>query len=301
MTVFWLLLALILLGIALDRLIERMYRYEKQPHRYTPQKYQIPFEEVYFPATGGGQLYGWWIPSSASAPTLVLIHGWGRNLARVMPYIRALHPMGYNLLAFDARNHGSSSPIKHPTVGTFSEDALAAVDFVAGGNRTTSGSIGLIGLSVGGGAAINVAGWDERIQCVITIGAISHPVAVMNHEFRKRRVPAFVAAIILGYMRYRFGLDFDQIAPVNNIAKARADILLIHGENDETVPLAQAQALKAAGKAGKTRLWIIPGKGHSDCHTHPEFWGEVTRFLQGSLPASWTPTSANNSIRSRHL
>ncbi len=284
MTFFWITLALILLVVALDQLIERMYRYEKKPHRHTPAKYHLPFEEIRFPASQGGQLYGWWIPSFANAPTLVLVHGWGRNLARMMPYIRALHPLGYNLLAFDARNHGSSSPTKHPTVGTFSEDVLAAVDFVTKDDRTTADGIGVIGLSVGGGAAINAAGWDERIQSVITVGAISHPEAVMKHEFQKRRIPAFVATAILGYLRYRFRLDFDQIAPVNNISSAKADILLIHGENDETVPLAQAQALEAAGKEGKTRLWVIPGKGHSDCHTHPRFWDEVSRFLQASLP-----------------
>jgi len=265
----------------LDSLIDRMYETKKEPHRFTPEKYGLPFDEVNIPATDGAHLYGWWIPADPAAPTLILMHGWGRNLARMMPYIQVLHPLGYNLLAFDARNHGSSSPVEHPTVGTFSQDVLSAIEFL---NRRRVKKIGIVGLSVGGGASINAAGWDERLSSVITVGAISHPVALMKYEFSKRHVPAFAASFMLAYMRWRYGLDFDTIAPLNNIFKSNADFLLIHGDHDETVPLAQAQVLSAAGKPEKTRLWIVPDKGHSDCNTHPQFWKKVGAFLQETLP-----------------
>ncbi len=267
----------------LDRLIERMYEYKKEKHHFTPEKYELPFEEVVIPGVRGAQLYGWWLPTSPHAPTLILVHGWGRNLARMMPYITALHPLGYNLLAFDARNHGSSSPIAHPTVGTFAQDVLSAVDFLSRRNDLVSDGIGLVGLSVGGGASITAAGWDARIRSVITVGAISHPVELMKGEFRKRRVPGVAALFLLAYMQRRFGLDFDAIAPLRNIAKSSAEFLLIHGERDETVPLEQAQALLAAGKPEKTSLWIVPGKGHSDCNTHLQFWGKVGVFLRETL------------------
>ncbi len=284
MTLFWTLLALGLAVLGLDRLVEGMYRYQRKPHDATPLADGIPFEEVTIPAAQDGHLYAWWIPGAPDAPTLILVHGWARNVGRMMPYIRALHPLGYNLLASDARNHGRSSGLKHPTVATFAEDVLAAVDFVLNSQRTRSTGLGVVGLSVGGGAAIDAAGWNSRIQSVVTVGAISHPVAVMRHEFRKRHVPGFVASFLLAYMRLRFGLDFDRIAPVNNIRQAEADILLIHGEQDETIPLEQAQALAAAGRPGKVQLWIVPGKGHSDCHIHPQFWQKVQAFLQGTLP-----------------
>ncbi len=92
----------------------------------TPQKHNIPFDKNQIPAKSGAELYGWRITSTPRAPTLVLIHGWGRNLSGMLPYTRALHPFAYTLLAFDARNHGNSSPLRRPTVCKFSEDALAA-------------------------------------------------------------------------------------------------------------------------------------------------------------------------------
>jgi pimeloyl-ACP methyl ester carboxylesterase len=87
-------------------------------------------------------------------------------------------------------------------------------------------------------------------------------------------------------MQLRFGIDFNKIAPVNNIPHADADILLIHGDEDDTIPLAQGQALAGAGNAEKTQLWIVPGKGHSDCDSHPQFWEKVEAFLQVTLPLS---------------
>ncbi len=282
MIFIWILIISVLLIIALDQLVERMYRYEKKTSQVTPQKYDIPFEEILIPAKDGAQLHGWWIPSKADAPTLILIHGWGRNLSRTMNYIRALHPLGYNLLAFDARNHGESSPIAHPTVGTFSEDALSAVDFISHSAR----EIGILGLSIGGGAAINTAGWDKRVKSVVTIGALSHPKEVMNLEFEKRNIPAFIASFLFGYMKLRFGINFEKIAPVNNIPHADAHILLIHGDKDETIPLAQGRALAAAGNAETSQLWVVPEKGHSDCDTHPQFWEKVGAFLQATLPVS---------------
>lgn len=286
MAILWVLIVSISLIFLLDRLIERMYYYEIKPHRVTPEKYGLAFTEVQIPAARNAQLYGWWIPTSPDAPTLILAHGWGRNLARMMPYIRALHPMGYNLLVFDARNHGSSAPIKHPTVGTFSDDILIALDFVASSDWVSHSDIGIVGLSVGGGAAINAAGWDDRVKSVITVGAISHPVEVMKLEFQKRKIPNQIPWFLFQYMRFRFGMDFEKIAPVNNISHANADILLIHGAEDTTIPFAQGQALAEAGKAGKKHLWIVPGKGHSNCNTHPQFWERVNAFLQETLPIS---------------
>ena len=283
MTFFWILIIVVIFSFALDYGIERIYAYNSSPHRHMPDKFEISFEEIEIPAKNGGSLYGWWMPNSPDAPTLIFTHGWSRNIERMMVYIRKLHPLGYNLLAFDARNHGSSTVIKNPTVGTFTEDVLAALDYISTSEKVSSQNIGLIGLSIGGGASIAAAGQDERIQTAVTVGAMSHPIKVMREQFEEKRIPQFVGTLLFGYMRFRHGLDFDKIAPENHIANTEAEIMLVHGENDETIPLEQAEDLCAANPE-KTRLWVVPKKGHSDCHYHPEFWEKVGAFLGENLP-----------------
>ena len=275
----------VLLLVLLDAIIARMYRNPKRSHHISPKKYDIPFEKIHFPVGKNGQLYGWWIPTSQTAPTLILVHGWGRNLSRMLPYIRNFHRLGYNLLAFDARNHGSSTPVKTPNVWTFTQDTCAAVNFIAESHLVSSQEIGAVGLSIGGGAVINAAALDERIHSVITVGAFSHPVEVMKLGFQEKHIPYIPFGwLLFKYMRFRFGLDFNKIAPINNIPNAHADIFLVHGDEDSTVPLAQGKALLEAGNPDTVHLWAVPGKGHSDCHTHPRFWEKINSFIQETLP-----------------
>ena len=191
--------------------------------------------------------------------------------------MRKLHAFGYIVIAIEGRNHGNSS-----TLGgrTFTEDILAAVDFLAAKNPSMT--LGVIGLSIGGGAVIAAAGQDERIQAAITVGAISHPIDLMKAHFAERHIPGFLVSSLFVYMRLRFGIDYERIAPINHIPNAEGKILLIHGEDDETVPLAHGRKLAAANPTS-ARLWVAPAKGHSDCHLHPEFWARLDQFLTENL------------------
>ena len=275
---------LVLFLVLLDLAIKRLYKIKKNPHSVTPHKFNIPFEEIQLPVEKSGHLYGWWIPASTGAPVIILVHGWGRNLSRMLPYIREFHAMGYNLLAFDARSHGSSSSINNPTVWTFTQDTCAAVSFVAENYPTLSQGIGAVGLSIGGGAVINAASLDQRIQSVITIGAFSHPIDVMKWDLQKKHIPHLPFGwFLFNYMRLRLGMDFNKIAPINNIQKVAADIFLIHGEQDTTTPIEQGAMLENKSTTETTLFWAVPGKGHSDCSSHPQFWNKIKAFLQKTL------------------
>ena len=211
MILVWLLLLLILYIVLLSVFSRRAYAYEKKPHDKSPANFDIPFKEVRIPVPQGGELYGWWIPAKPDMPTLVLIHGWSRTVERTLPYIRHLHPLGYNLLTIDARNHGSSSKLEAPTVGTFTEDVLVAVDYLAA--QDPSIMLGVIGLSIGGGASIAAAGQDKRIQATVSVGAIAHPIELMKAHFAQRKIPGFLASSLFLYMRLHYGIDFERIAP----------------------------------------------------------------------------------------
>ncbi|MEN8241469.1 MAG: prolyl oligopeptidase family serine peptidase, partial [Chloroflexota bacterium] len=124
-----------------------------------------------------------------------------------------------------------------------------------------------------------------RIQSVVTVGALSHPVEVMKLGFQEKHIPYFpLVWALLKYMEFRFRINFNQIAPITNIQNTNANILLIHGNEDTTIPLEQGKALHAAGNFEKARLWIVPGKGHSNCHTYPEFWQKIKVFLGNTIP-----------------
>ncbi|MCK5653076.1 MAG: alpha/beta fold hydrolase [Gemmatimonadetes bacterium] len=288
------LLTLIIVGVLLDLLVRRVFRFPKAPHKVTPEGAGISFEEVRFPTRKGRQLFGWWVPAPAdgseAAPTVILVHGWGRNLARTMRYIEELHPRGYHLLAFDLRGHGSSGADDYPNMLKFSEDIRAAIDYLETRSASHHSPVKVIGLSVGGAAAIHAAAMDSRIRGVVTVGAFAHPVDAMRAEFQKRRVPGFpLVWLLTAYLQIRMNLRFHRIAPENVIGRAAGRFLLVHGEEDEIVPIEQGERLRSAADSRAVDLWSLPGRGHSDCHEHPGFWGRVDSFLRGSIPDAESP------------
>lgn len=275
---------LIVIGILLV-LMTKMYTNKFEAHTKTPGDYGIPFESVRYPTKNNKKLYSWWIPApkdlTKTASTVILVHGWNRNVGRMMPYIKELHPAGYNLLVFDSRNHGSSDPDEFSSMPKFAEDIIASINFLEKKPEINLDNIGVVGLSMGGAASIYAASKDKRISKVITVGAFAHPAKVMKREIQKKHIPYFPAIwMFFKYVQYKIGTSFEAIAPINNIGKAKAELLLIHGELDEVVPIKDAQLMEKAGNPSLVKLWAIADKGHSDCHEHPDYWNRVKDFLE---------------------
>ncbi len=262
-------------------------RNKKVPHRRDPSSEGIAFQEIRFPTRNGKQLYGWWIPGEmdGNRPTLILVHGWSRNVERVLPYIKELHTRGYHLLAFDARHHGRSDKDRFASMPKFAEDILAAYKYLETRKEVDLTRVGVIGLSIGGAASIYAAAQNPGLKAVVTVGAFSHPAAVMRHSFRTYHVPYFPWVwLLFRYFEFRLGTRLEEIAPARHIGNIKGAVLLIHGDQDRVVPLEEAKILYRSANPDRTELWILPGKGHSDCHTDPEFWQRVDTFLRKHLP-----------------
>ncbi len=286
LTVSVILAILLILGGMI--VISRLYKTPQIPHRKTPASLDFPFEEIRFPTTGGKELYGWWIPalgtSGAAAPTLILVHGWRRNVERLLPFIRWLAPAGYNLLVFDARNHGSSDSDGHATMLKFAQDIQAALDEALRRPEVRPDQLGVFALSIGGAAAIYAAAHDSRIRTVVTVGAFAHPGDVMRQDLLQRGIPMVAIPAILRYVERQVGARLDDIAPERQIASFNIPVLLIHGEEDIVIPPEHGRRLAAA--ADNSTLWTVPDQGHSDCDRHPEFWPTVIEFLKGAFSPS---------------
>ncbi|MGC8722578.1 MAG: alpha/beta hydrolase [Acidobacteriota bacterium] len=265
---------------ALVLLVVRLgWRNPRAKNERDPSSLGLTFETVRFPTAGGKSLHGWWIPSDngEAAPVLVLVHGWGRNAARMLPYIQMLHPAGYDLLAFDARHHGESDTDGYASMPKFSEDIRAAVDEVRRRRPEIQG-VGVLGLSVGGSAAIHAAAHDERIQAVATVGAFATPADPRATLGRWWWILGPGLPLAFRMVERRIGLHFRDIAPERHIGRTSARFLLIHGAADSVIPLSHARRLEAAA-AGRARLWLLPGRGHSDPHREPGMAAALAEFF----------------------
>ncbi len=285
MTLVWIVPAAAATLFLLDKGLLILFKNPRRGHKSTPGDFDIPFEEVRFPTKKSRSLYGWWVPADAetAAPTLVLVHGWGRNVERCLPYIRRLRKAGYNLFAFDSRNHGSSDKDSFSSMLKFAEDIRAAVDYIYANKNGGTNGVGVIGLSIGGAAAIYAAAHDERITCAATVGAFAHPGDIMRDDLQSRHAPQFITPALFRFVEYKIGARLDAIAPENNIAAVSAPVFLIHGENDATVPVEHGERLLRAADSKAVSLWIVPERRHSDCHLHRQFWDKLQAFLHSAF------------------
>ncbi len=284
-TLFWILLSLLALYLIFRFLSLKMYEIKLIPHTETPEKFGLKFQEVRFPTENERTLYGWWIPAENSpetAATLILVHGWSHNLGRMLRYIQHLAPMNFNILAFDARHHGSSDPDDHSSMYKFGQDIQAAVKFACT-QAIDREKVGVIGLSIGGAGSVYAAAQNDCIKAVITVGAPAHPVDVMKREFKRYHIPAPLRWLLLKQIELKIGVSYELFAPVNNIASATASFLIVHGEDDIVVLVSQGDKLYRAARPGQAEFWKIPGRGHSDCHHEPDFWKMVGTFLKSNL------------------
>jgi pimeloyl-ACP methyl ester carboxylesterase len=251
----------------------------------TPASLAVPFEDVSFPTANTRTLHGWWMPGGTTRrAAVVLVHGWGRNVERMLPYIAILRPLGFHLLAFDARNHGASERDGHASMKKFSEDIRAAVAFLAARRDVDSERLGVLGLSIGGSAAIHAAAREPRIRAVITVGAFAHPRDAMLEMGFGGFWLAPARPLLFRFMEWRVGATFDDLAPERQIARSGQRMLVIHGEGDAVVPVAHAHRLAHAA-GGRADLFVLPGRGHSDIHLDPDVPPRLTAFLAKALAA----------------
>lgn len=116
----------------LDGYARPMGRLLRSPLLHDPSEVGLEYENVFFPSYDGVSLEGWWIPRSGSNKLIIANHPMGFSRAgfpshlepwkstfaatgntievNFIPDFKVLHDAGYNVLAYDLRNFGHSSP-----------------------------------------------------------------------------------------------------------------------------------------------------------------------------------------------
>ena len=108
----------------INTLADLMSHSSRTPILRQPAEYGMAFEDAFFPSMDGVSLEGWFIP--ADSDRLVICnhpmpcnrYGYPGHLPKwnnfggfevnFLPQYKALHDAGYNVLAYDMRNHGRS-------------------------------------------------------------------------------------------------------------------------------------------------------------------------------------------------
>ena len=212
----------------------------------TPGDYGMEYEEVFFTAADGVRLHGWWVPRP-KAPVLVWFHGNAGNISHRLENIKLLHDLvGVQVFIFDYREYGKSQG-RISREGTY-KDAAAAYQYAAETRGVPAGELLLFGRSLGTALAVDLA---VRVSCRALIIE-----------------SAFTNSSDLAKLFMPFMFDWRPKVPYDNlgkIAKIKVPLLIIHGSDDEIIPVAMGRRLYAAARDPK-ELYLIPGAHHNDTY-----------------------------------
>ena len=244
----------------------------------TPDNYGMPFEVCSVPSVNGKQLYTWLILNDPSNPTVIVLHGWGGNAAAMLPLAQPFFQHGFNIILFDARNHGRSDGGGHSSMPRFAEDLESVIDW---SRQRVEGKLVLLGHSVGAAAVLLAASRRNDVDAVISIASFAHPEWLMQRYFQRFHLPERLIQLLLRYIEWIIGHRFEDIAPVNTLCRLRCPALLVHGTADRTVPVSDARLLKQHCDHENVQLMLVDGADHDSVEMIEAHQDGMLNFLRG--------------------
>ncbi|HEX6173287.1 MAG TPA: alpha/beta fold hydrolase [Candidatus Binatia bacterium] len=215
---------------------------------------------------------------------IILCHGMDstKNSEKLVSLGRSLARRGFLTLRFDFAYVGESSEkFEDITYSGEVEDLRAAFSFM---RDRYSGGIGILGSSMGGAVALLFAAEEPGVAALVTIAAPVHPEAFPRRVLSRDALQKWRERGFTFYNGQRLKLalleDLEMINVVESASKIGCPVLIIHGDNDEIVPVEEALELNAC-ISGKKKLLILRGTDHrlSDPLTMQEAFTEAVDWL----------------------
>jgi uncharacterized protein len=256
------------------------------PRMTTPDDFGAAHETLDVRTADGVRLAAWYLPGSLSA-AIVVSGGYRGRAGDVLGISAALQRVGYHVAVYGWRGTPGSDAAAH-TLGVYERNDLKAVlDALAA--RLGRVPVGLLGYSMGGAVSISVAADDTRIRAVCTDSAFADPTELIGDRVHSAlRIPAaLVMTPVAAMFARRTGARLSDFRPVWVVGRiAPRPVLVIHGEEDSTVPVRHAQLLLDAAGDPK-ELWRLPGVGHVGAYfaDRGEYIRRVTGFFNEALLA----------------
>jgi len=206
----------------------------------------LPHEDVWFTAADGTKLHGWYVPHPRPRAIALFMHGNAGNITSRAPGLAMLrYRHNIAVMAFDYRGYGRSE-------GTPSErgilmDARAARKWLAERTGVAERDIVLMGRSLGGAVAVDLAAKDGARGLVLASTFTSLP------DVGKHFTPLLPTRMMMTQR-------------LNSRAKIRdyhGPLLMSHGDQDSVVPYELGRRLFETAP-GPKQFITIHGGDHND-------------------------------------
>ncbi len=264
-----------------------------------PEQFCMPYTDVSFTTADGVELTGWYMCSLAARdvmeddkwkelrPAVVLCHGYGGSRDQLLfPLGQELIAAGYDVLLIDFRGHGRSGGAPVSFGLTEAADVQAAVQFLEDQPGVATDRIGVVGLGMGGHAAILAAPRCSGVKCVVALETYPSVQTLFRHQANRMHAPTVAGSSLAWGMSLYFGnrlLDHNAIESARDFGNR--GLLLVSGSADTHAPAEELEPVIAASGAKAARL-VVPGAKAGHTLARRETTTMIVRYLDAYLQKS---------------
>lgn len=239
--------------------INRSHMYFPDPARVAPKAAGLDgVEEIELQARDGTKLIAWYAPAKDGKPTILYFHGNAANAANRAPKIDMMLEDGFGVFYLNNRGYGGSGG--SPTETNNVADAIAAYDDLARRGVPAS-KIVAYGESLGSGQAVRLAA-ERPVAGVVLEAPLTSTIDVARSVYFWLPLELLIA---------------DQYNIERSIGAVRAPLLILHGEQDEVIPVEMGRRIYRAANQPK-RIETLPAGRHNDLFDHGA-WEKMREFL----------------------
>ena len=220
-----------------------------------------------------GALAGWHChrTGTINRGTIVYLHGIAGNRDSAAAVVDRFLPHGFNVIAYDARAHGSSSG-ELCTYGYHEKNDLRRVLAEVAPSR-----VFLIGHSLGAAVALQAAAIEPLVRGVVAVSTFVDLRTVATEREDVRGLPLWLISWGIAQVERRGRFEVDATSPLRAAASIKVPVLLVHGADDRRPPPSHSERVLAAlGRNGE--MVVVPGAGHHDV-LGPATWSRIEQWL----------------------
>lgn len=259
---------------------------KRSPISATPDTADLYYDDIEVVTNDDVTIRGWFLPaqkdgeSIGSQQTLIFAHHYGGSRSSdelgTLPFFRQFLTKGYNVIAFDFRNSGLSTGDR-TTMGVEEQSDLQAIVEYCN-IRIPTGKIVLWGFSMGAAVSLNI-GWSIDNVVGVIADSSYNDLSTYCLEALKNWAPVnptIFSYPVLAMSRYVFGIESEQMSPVDAISKYQdKSVLLIHSHKDALIPVHHATDLYRASNPDWCELYILPSENHARA-----YWDHKEAYLE---------------------